>query len=155
MEKPAYNFEIVKHFIHWSILWGVVAVLVGVVISFQLVMPQLNFGEYLSYGRLRPIHTNAGIFGFAVGCFFALFYYMVQRLCRVPIWSNGLARFQLWLFNIVIALSAVTLLLGFSQSKEYHEMEWPIDLLIVVLWVAFTINILMTIFKRKEEQMYI
>ena len=155
MEKPAYNYEIVKHFLNWSILWGVVAVLVGVVISFQLVMPQLNFGEYLSYGRLRPLHTNAGIFGFAVGSFFALFYYMVQRLCRVPIWSNGLARFQLWLFNIVIVLSAVTLLLGFSQSKEYHEMEWPIDVLIVVLWVAFTINILMTIFKRKEEQMYI
>lgn len=155
MEKPAYNYEIVRHFVHWSILWGVVAVLVGVLISFQLVMPQLNFGEYLSYGRLRPLHTNAGIFGFAIGGFFALFYYMVQRLCRVPLWSNGLARFQLWLFNIVIVLSAVTLLLGFSQSKEYHEMEWPIDLLIVVLWVVFTINILMTIFKRKEEQMYI
>ncbi|MFH7320221.1 cbb3-type cytochrome c oxidase subunit I [Desulfurivibrio sp. D14AmB] len=155
MEKPAYNYAIVKHFLHWSILWGVVAVLVGVVISFQLVMPQLNFGEYLSYGRLRPLHTNAGIYGFAVGCFFGLFYYMVQRLCRVPLWSSGLARFQLWLFNIVIALSAVTLLLGFSQSKEYHEMEWPIDLLIVVLWVAFSINIVMTIFKRKEEQMYI
>ncbi|MFH7326832.1 cbb3-type cytochrome c oxidase subunit I [Desulfurivibrio sp. C05AmB] len=155
MEKPAYNYEIVRHFVHWSILWGLVTVLVGVLISFQLVMPQLNFGEYLSYGRLRPIHTNAGIFGFAIGGFFALFYYMVQRLCRVPLWSNGLARFQLWLFNIVIVLSAVTLLLGFSQSKEYHEMEWPIDLLIVVLWVAFTINILMTIFKRKEEQMYI
>ena len=155
MDKPEYNYEIVKHFVHWSILWGVVAVLVGVVISFQLVMPQLNFGEYFSYGRLRPVHTNAGIFGFAVGGFFALFYYMVQRLCRVPIWSNGLARFQLWLFNIVIVLSAVTLLLGFSQSKEYHEMEWPIDILITVLWVAFTINILMTIFRRREAQMYI
>ncbi|MDF1614397.1 cbb3-type cytochrome c oxidase subunit I [Desulfurivibrio dismutans] len=155
MERPAYNYDIVKHFVHWSILWGAVSVLVGVVISFQLVMPQLNFGEYLSYGRLRPVHTNAGIFGFAVGGFFALFYYMVQRLCRVPIWSNGLARFQLWLFNIVIVLSAVTLLLGFSQSKEYHEMEWPIDILITVLWVAFTINILMTIFKRREAQMYI
>src|SRR5690554_5876471 len=99
MEKPQYNVAIVRSFIHWSLLWGVVSVLVGIFISFQLVNPELNFPPYLTYGRLRPLHTNAGIFGWAIGSFFALFLYMVQRLCRRPLWSDGLARFQLWFFN--------------------------------------------------------
>ncbi len=155
MTKEQYDYQIVRSFVNWSILWGVVAVLVGVLIAFQLVAPQLNLPPFLTYGRLRPLHTNAGIFGWGIGSFFALFYYMVQRLCRRPLWSEGLARFQLWLFNATIVTAAVTLLLGFSQSKEYHELEWPVDLMIVVLWVVFSINIVMTIVKRKEEQMYI
>ncbi|WP_305042664.1 cbb3-type cytochrome c oxidase subunit I [Geoalkalibacter sp.] len=155
MDAPHYNLGIVRSFIHWSILWGVVAILVGILISFQLVNPDLNFPPYLTYGRLRPLHTNAGIFGWAIGSFFALYLYMVQRLCRRPLWSDGLARFQLYLFNFTIIVAAVTLLLGFTQSKEYHELEWPVDLLVVVLWVVFSVNILMTIFKRKEQQMYV
>jgi len=155
MEKPAYNYDIVKSFVTWSIIWGVVAMLVGVLISFQLVDPRLNLPPWLTYGRLRPLHTNAGIFGWAVGSFFALFLYMVQRLCRQPLWSNGLAKFQLYLFNATIIAAAVTLLLGYSQSKEYHELEWPIDLMIVVLWVIFALNVVMTIFKRKDEGMYV
>jgi cytochrome c oxidase cbb3-type subunit I len=155
MDQPVYNDAIVKNFLHWSILWGVVAILVGVFISFQVVLPDLNFAPYLTYGRLRPLHTNAGIFGWAIGSFFALFFYMVQRLCRTPLWSDKLARFQLWLFNLTIVVTAITLLLGFSQSKEYHEMEWPVDLMVVVLWVAFGVNIIMTIARRREEQMYI
>ncbi len=155
MESTKYNYDIVRSFVNWSILWGVVAVLVGVVISFQLVMPDLNFAPYLTYGRLRPLHTNAGIFGWAIGSFFAMYYYMVQRLCRRPVWSVGLARFQLWFFNATIIAAAVTLLLGFNTSKEYHELEWPIDIMVVILWVVFSINIIMTVIKRKEEQMYI
>ena len=127
MDNQGYNYAIVKSFITWSIIWGLVAVLVGVLISFQLVNPDLNFAPYLTYGRLRPLHTNAGIFGWGIGSFFALFYYMVQRLCRTSIWSDGLAKFQLWFFNATIIAAAVTLLLGYNTSKEYHELEWPVD----------------------------
>ncbi|MBE0599089.1 MAG: cbb3-type cytochrome c oxidase subunit I [Desulfuromonadales bacterium] len=155
METPQYNTAIVRSFIHWSLLWGVVAILVGILISFQLIRPELNLPPYLTYGRLRPLHTNAGIFGWAIGTFFALFLYMVQRLCRRPLWSDRLARFQLWFFNATIIVAAVTLLLGYSQSKEYHELEWPVDLMVVVLWVIFSINIIMTVIKRREEQMYV
>ncbi len=155
MERVDYNDSIVKGFVIWSLVWGAVTVLLGVIISFQLVMPELNFGPYLTYGRLRPIHTNAGIFGWGIGSFFAALYYIVQRLSRRRVWSDGLARFQLWFFNATIIAAAVTLLLGFNTSKEYHEMEWPVDLMIVILWVIFSVNAFMTIWKRREETMYI
>ena len=155
MENQPYHTAIVKSFVNWSLLWGLVAILVGVVISFQMVNPDLNFAPYLTYGRLRPVHTNAGIYGWGIGSFMALYYYMVQRLCKVPLWSLGLARFQLWLFNATIISAAVTLMLGYNTSKEYHELEWPLDIMIVVLWVAFSINIIMTVIKRKEPQLYI
>ncbi len=155
MEKPSYNTAIVKSFVIWSTLWGLVAVLVGVIVSLQMVNPDLNFPPYFTFGRLRPIHTNAGIYGWVVGFIFATFYYITQRLCKVRIWSDKLARFQLWFFNATIIATAITLLMGYTTSKEYHEMEWPIDVMIVILWVTFAINIIMTIIKRKEEQMYI
>ena len=153
--KAGYSDDVTKGFLTWSIIWGLVEVLVGVLISFQLVFPQLNFPPFLTYGRLRPLHTNAAIFGWGIGSFMAMFYYITQRLTKSPIWSPGLARFQLWLFNVVIVLAAVTLAMGYNQSKEYAELEWPVDILVVILWVIFTVNILMTIMKRKEEQMYV
>ena len=155
MEQPSYDYGIVKSYVTWSVIWGVVAVLVGMVIAFQLVVPELNLPPLLTYGRLRPVHTNAGIFGWGIGSFFAAFYYIVQRLTRRPVWSPGLAKFQLWLFNATIIAAAVTLLLGYTQSKEYHELEWPVDIMVVVLWVAFAVNIIMTVVKRREEQMYV
>ncbi len=155
MEKPQYNTDIVKSFVHSSVLWGLVTVLVGLVVSVQLTNPELNFPPYFTYGRLRPLHTNAGFFGWVVGFIFATFYYIVQRLCKVRLWSDKLATFQLWFFNATIVATAITLLLGYTTSKEYHEMEWPIDLMIIILWVTFAVNIVMTIIKRKEEQMYI
>lgn len=155
MEQTSYNDDIVKAFIWWSILWGVVTVLVGILISFQLVAPKLNLAPFLSYGRLRPLHTNAGIFGWGIGSFFAALYYIVQRLCRVRIWSDTLARINLHLFNFIIVSAAVTLVLGITTSKEYHELEWPIDVLVIVLWVIFAVNMFMTIVKRREKQMYI
>jgi len=155
MDKPEYNYAIVRSFVTWSILWGLVAVLVGVIVSFQMISPDLNFPPYLTFGRLRPIHTNAGLYGWGVGSIFAMFLFIVQRLCKTGLWSDKLAKFQLWMFNATIIASAVTLLLGYTTSKEYHEMEWPIDIMVVVLWVAFSINIIMTIVKRREEQMYI
>jgi cytochrome c oxidase cbb3-type subunit I len=155
METPAYNTAIVKSFVNWSILWGLVAILVGVIASLQMVLPDLNFAPYLTFGRLRPLHTNAGLYGWGVGSIFAMFLYIVQRLCKVRLWSDKLATFQLWLFNATIIGAAVTLLLGYTTSKEYSELEWPLDVMVVVLWVAFSINIIMTIMKRREEQMYI
>src|SRR6266702_48120 len=118
-QQEGYVDDVVKGFITWSLVWGVVAVAVGVLISFQLAMPQLNLPPYLTYGRLRPIHTNAGIFGWGIGSFMAFYFYITQRLTRTPLWSPRLARFQLYLFNVVIALAAVTLLLGMNRSKEY------------------------------------
>src|ERR1039458_2711670 len=130
-QQEGYADDVVKGFITWGIIWGLVAVLLGVVISLQLAFPQLNLPPYLSYGRLRPIHTNAGIFGWGIGSFMAFFFYITQRLTRTRLWSPGLAPFQLILFNIIIALAAVTLLLGITRSKEYAELEWPIAILVV------------------------
>lgn len=154
-QQEGYADDVVKGFITWSMVWGLVAVLVGVLISFQIAFPQLNLPPYLTYGRLRPIHTNAGIFGWGIGSFMAFFYYITQRLTRTGIWSPTLARVQLWLFNLAIALAAVTLALGMNRSKEYAELEWPVASLVVVVWVIFAVNIVMTIVKRREEQMYI
>ena len=155
MQNQQYNTDIVKSFVHWSLLWGLVAVLVGVIASIQMTNPELNLPPYLTFGRLRPVHTNAGLYGWGVGMTFATFFYIVQRLCKIRLWSDKLATFQLYLFNATIISAAVTLLMGFTSSKEYHELEWPLDVMIVVLWVAFAINIIMTIIQRKEEQMYI
>jgi len=150
-----YVDDSVKSFITWGIIWGVVSVLVGILISLQLVWPQLNLPPYLTYGRLRPIHTNAGIFGWGIGTFVAMFFYITQRLTRTQLWSPKLARVTLWLFNTAIISAAVTLALGFNRTKEYAELEWPVAILVAVVWVLFCVNVFMTILKRKEEQMYI
>ncbi len=155
MAKSTYNYDISRSFVNWSILWGVVAVLVGILIAFQLVLPSWNLPPLLTYGRLRPLHTNAALFGWGLGSFFATFFYITQRLTRQRLWSDGLAKFQLYWFNATIIAAAVTLLLGYSTSKEYHELEWPLDIMVVVLWVVFSVNIIMTVIKRKEEQMYV
>ncbi|MDD2271722.1 MAG: cbb3-type cytochrome c oxidase subunit I [Desulfuromonadaceae bacterium] len=156
MNAPTrYVDDSVKGFITWSIIWGTISVLVGILISLQLAWPQLNVAPYLTYGRLRPIHTNAGIFGWGVGSFIAMFFYITQRLTRTPLWSPVLARVTLWIFNFAIASAAVTLAMGFNRTKEYAELEWPIALIVAVVWLMFSTNVFMTILKRKEEQMYI
>ena len=144
MNQQGYADDIVKGFLISSIVWGFVAVLLGVLISFQISFPEHNIPPYLTYGRLRPIHTNAGIFGWGIGSFMAFFIYITQRLTRTSLWSPGLAKAQLWLFNVVIALAAVTLAMGMNRSKEYAELEWPVASLVVVLWVIFAVNIFMT-----------
>lgn len=156
MSAPTRYFDdSVKGFITWSIIWGTVAVLVGILISLQLAWPQLNYAPYLTYGRLRPIHTNAGIFGWGIGSFIGLFFYITQRLTKTPLWSPGLARVTLWLFNVGIASAAVTLAMGINRTKEYAELEWPLAVVVAIIWVLFSVNVFMTILKRKEEQMYI
>ena len=136
-----YNDVVVKGFIISAIVWGAAAMLVGVIIAFQLVYPSLNFDlAYTSFGRLRPLHTNAAIFGFSLSIVFAAVYHSLQRLLRVRIFSDKLAMVHLVLYNLTIVGAAVTLLLGYSQSKEYAELEWPLDLMVAIWWVIFMIN---------------
>ena len=155
MNEYRYDHQTVQGFVLSAIFWGVVGIVIGLLISIQLWLPAANFAPYLTYGRLRPVHTNGLAFGLGVGAIFGLSYWIVMRLCKRPLLFPRLARVQLWLFNAGIALAALTLLAGQTQSLEYAELEWPLDLAIVVLWVMFAVNVFGTILKRREEQMYV
>jgi cytochrome c oxidase cbb3-type subunit 1 len=139
-----------------TIVWGVVGMLVGVVIAAQLLWPELNFDvPWLSYGRLRPLHTNAVIFAFGGSALFATSYYVVQRTCHVRLFSDALGAFTFWGWQAVIVLAAITLPLGITTSKEYAELEWPIDILIAIVWVAYAVVFFGTIAKRKVAHIYV
>jgi len=155
MSEYAYDEKTVTGFIVSAIGWGVVGILVGIWISVQLWAPSWNIPPYFTYGRLRPVHTNALAFGLGLGAIFGLFYYIVMRLTRRPLVLPKLARFHLHLFNVAIALAALSLLAGMNQTLEYAELEWPLDVVVVIIWVIFAINIFATIIKRREEQMYV
>jgi cytochrome c oxidase cbb3-type subunit 1 len=126
-----------------------------VIIAAQLVWPDLNFFEWVSYGRLRPLHTNAVIFAFGGCSLFATSYYCVQRTCHTPLFAPGLAAFTFWGWQLVILLAAISLPLGFTSGKEYAELEWPIDILIAVVWVSYAVVFFGTIFKRKTPHIYV
>jgi cytochrome c oxidase cbb3-type subunit 1 len=151
-----YNDKVVRQFALATVFWGVVGMLVGVIIAAQLTWPALNLGiEWLSYGRLRPLHTNAVIFAFG-GCgLFAASYYVVQRTSHVRLFSDGLAAFTFWGWQAVIVLAAITLPLGMTQGKEYAELEWPIDILIALVWVAYAVVFFGTIGLRKVRHIYV
>ncbi len=157
MESFQYDDKITRQFATATLIWGLVAFLVGIYIALQLVLPQLTFGlEYLTFGRLRPLHTNAAIFAFAGNAIFAAIYYSTQRLCKARMWSDLLSQLHFWGWQLVIVCAAVTLPLGITQSKEYAELEWPIDLLIAVVWVGFFgVNFFMTLIKRRERHLYV
>jgi len=155
MNEYQYDYQTVKGFIVSCLFWGVIGLVIGLLISIQLWNSDFNFGEYLSFGRLRTFHTNVLAYGLGIGAEFGIFYYLVIRLTKRPLLFPKLARFHLWLFNVGITLAAWTLLMGYSQNLEYAEFEWPIDIAVVILWVIFAINVMGTIFKRKEEEMYI
>jgi cytochrome c oxidase cbb3-type subunit 1 len=139
-----------------TLVWGIVGMLVGVIIAAQLYWPSLNLDiPWLSYGRLRPLHTNAVIFAFGGCALFATSLHVVQRTCHVRLLSDKLAAFVFWGWQAVIVLAAVTLPLGLTQSKEYAELEWPIDLLITVVWVAYAVLFFGTIGKRKVSHIYV
>ena len=150
-----YDDRTVLGFVLSAIFWGAVCLLIGLLIAVQMFAPSANFAPYLTFGRLRPVHTNGLAFGLGVGSIFGLSYYMVMRLCRRPLVFPRLARAQLWIFNVGIAAAAVTLLMGQTQSLEYAELEWPLDIAIVVLWVMFAVNVFGTILKRREQEMYV
>jgi len=139
-----------------AVVWGVVGMLVGVIIASQLVWPELNLGlPWTSFGRLRPLHTNAVIFAFGGSTLFATSYYIVQRTCHTPLFLPKLASFTFWGWQAVIVAAAVSLPLGFTQGKEYAELEWPIDLLIAVVWVAYAIVFFGTIGIRRVKHIYV
>lgn len=151
-----YNYKVVKQFAIATVVWGVVGMLVGVIIAAQLAWPALNFDiPWLTYGRLRPLHTNAVIFAFGGCALFATSYYVVQRTCQVRLFSDGLAAFTFWGWQLVIVAAAITLPLGFTQGKEYAELEWPIDLLIAVVWVSYAVVFFGTLLKRKVAHIYV
>ncbi len=156
MEATTYNYKVVRQFAIMTVVWGIVGMLVGVILAAQLIWPDLTFGiEWLSYGRLRPLHTNAVIFAFGGSGLFAVSYYIVQRTCQTRLWAEKLAAFTFWGWTTVIVLAAVTLPLGYTSSKEYAELEWPIDLLITAVWVAYVLVFFGTIIKRKTKHIYV
>ncbi len=156
VEKFSYDNQIVKNFTIATVVWGIVGMLVGLIIAIQLYLPELNFGiPYLTFGRIRPLHTNAVIFAFVGNLIFAGVYYSLPRLCKASMWSKFLSKFHFWGWQSIIVLAAVTLPLGMTTSKEYAELEWPIDILIALVWVAFGANMLGTIINRREKHMYV
>ena len=151
-----YNYRVVKQFAIMTVVWGVVGMLVGVIIAAQLAFPALNFDiPWLTYGRLRPLHTNAVIFAFGGSALFATSYYVVQRTSQVRLFSDSLASFTFWGWQLVIVLAAITLPMGFTSGKEYAELEWPIDILIALVWVSYAVVFFGTLIKRKVSHIYV
>lgn len=156
LDSFSYDDSIVRMFSLATLVWGLVATLVGVIVAVLLVMPQLTFVEYISFGRLRPLHTNAAIFAFGGNAIFAAVYYSTQRLCKARMWSDTLSKLHFWGWQLIIVSAALTLPLGITQSKEYAELEWPIDIAIAVVWLGFFgVNVLMTLIHRRERHMYV
>ncbi len=157
LEEFRYDDAIVRAFALATLVWGLVAMLVGLIIAHQLTVPALNFGMGLtSFGRLRPLHTNAAIFAFAGNAIFAAVYYSTQRLCKARMWSDRLSWAHFWGWQAIIVSAAITLPLGITQSKEYAELEWPIDLAIAVVWAGFFgVNFFMTLLNRRERHLYV
>ena len=152
--KTTYNDKVVRQFAVMTVIWGIVGMLVGVIIAAQLVWPELNMG-FLHFGRLRPLHTNAVIFAFGGCALFAASYWCVQRTSHTRLWGGPLVPFTFWGWQLVIVLAAITLPLGITQSKEYAELEWPIDILITLVWVAYAFVFFGTIAKRKVSHIYV
>jgi cytochrome c oxidase cbb3-type subunit 1 len=151
-----YNYKIVKQFAIATVVWGVIGMLAGVVIAAQLAWPALNFDiPWLTYGRLRPLHTNAVIFAFGICGLFTTSYYVVQRTCQVRLFSDQLAAFTFWGWQTVLVLAAITLPMGFTRGKEYAELEWPISILITIVWVAYAVVFFGTLIKRKVPHIYV
>ncbi|MDP1527371.1 MAG: cytochrome-c oxidase, cbb3-type subunit I [Rhodocyclaceae bacterium] len=153
--QATYNYKVVRQFAVMTVIWGIVGMLVGVIIAAQLVWPELNVIEFLSYGRLRPLHTNAVIFAFGGCALFATSYYSVQRTNHTSLFLPKLASFTFWGWQLVIVLAALSLPLGFTSGKEYAELEWPIDILITVVWVSYAIVFFGTIGTRKTKHIYV
>lgn len=154
-QKFEYDNLTVKRFILATIIWGVVAVLVGILVALQLAYPAFNFGiEFTSFGRMRPLHTNAVIFAFVGNAIFAGVYHSLQRLLKARLFSDVLSKIHFWGWQLIIVLAAVTFALGITTSKEYAELEWPIDIMVAVVWIVFGWNMIGTIVKRRVQHIY-
>ncbi len=156
IETFKYDNRIVRAFAIATIVWAIVGFSAGLLAAVQLFWPEANLNfQYITFGRLRPLHTNAVIFAFVGNGMFTGIYYSLQRLCKARMFSDGLSWLNFWGWNAIIVAAAITLPLGLTTSKEYAELEWPIDLAIAVVWVAFTVNLLGTIIKRREKHIYV
>ena len=156
MQQFQYDNKIVKNFIYATILWGVVGMTVGLMIAFLFVFPNYMEGiSWLSFGRLRPLHTNAVIFAFVGNAMFAGIYYSLQRLLKARMASDLLSKINFWGWQLIIVAAAISLPLGYTTSKEYAELEWPIDIAIAIVWVVFGVNMIWTILKRRQRHLYV
>ncbi len=153
--QTTYNDKVVRQFAVMTVIWGIVGMLVGVIIAAQLVWPELNVGPWLHFGRLRPLHTNAVIFAFGGSALFATSYYVVQRTGHTRLWGGPLVPFTFWGWQLIIVLAAITLPLGITTGKEYAELEWPIDILITLVWVAYALVFFGTIAVRNVSHIYV
>jgi cytochrome c oxidase cbb3-type subunit I/II len=156
IETIAYDNKTVRDFGLATMVWGAVGMLVGLIAAIQMYFPALNLNIlYLTFSHIRPVHTNAVIFAFVGNAIFMSVYYSLPRLCKAPMYSDLLSRLHFWGWQLIIVCAAISLPMGFTTSKEYAELEWPIDILIAVVWVIFGINMFGTIFKRREKHMYV
>lgn len=156
IEKFYYDNKIVRNFAVATIVWGIIGMTVGLLIAFQLFKPAMNMGtQYTTFGRIRPLHTNAVIFAFVGNAIFMAVYYSLQRLLKARMFSDTLSKIHFWGWQLIIVAAAITLPLGLSTSHEYAELEWPIDIAITVIWVVFGVNMFGTIIKRREQHMYV
>jgi cytochrome c oxidase cbb3-type subunit I/II len=156
IETFQYDNRIVRAFAIVTVIWGLVGMSAGLLAALQLIFPAVNLNfQFITFGRLRPLHTNAVIFAFVGNGMFMGIYYSLQRLCKARMFSDVLSWLNFWGWNAIIVAAALTLPLGFTTSKEYAELEWPIDIAIAVVWVVFTVNLLGTILKRRERHMYV
>lgn len=156
LETFSYDDDIVKKFTLATLVWGGIAFLVGIVVALQLANWRMNFGlSWLTFGRLRPLHTNAAIFAFGGNAIFAGIYYSTQRLCKARLFNDLLSKIHFWGWQLIIVAAAITLPLGLSQSKEYAELEWPIDIAITLVWVVFAVNFFGTLVRRRERHLYV
>ena len=155
-EQFYYDNRIVKKFLYATLIWGIVGMLVGVLLAFMFLFPNLTDGiSWLSFGRLRPLHTNAVIFAFIGNALFGGVYYSLQRLLKARMFSDRLSNFNFWGWQLIIVAAAITLPLGITSSKEYAELEWPIDIAITLVWVAFGVNMIGTILRRRQRHLYV
>ncbi len=155
-EQFYYDNKIVKQFGIATIFWAVVGMLIGVIAAFEIAFPSLNGGiSYITFGRLRPIHTNAVIFAFVGNAVFAASYYAFQRVLKTRMYSDLLSKIHLWGWQAIIVLGAITLSMGYTSSKEYAELEWPLDIAIAVIWTIYGINMIGTMLKRRERHIYV
>ncbi|MBC7372155.1 MAG: cbb3-type cytochrome c oxidase subunit I, partial [Bdellovibrionaceae bacterium] len=155
-EKIYYDDESVKKFLLATLIWAGAAFVFGLLAALQLAYWPMNANlEWITFGRLRPLHTNAAIFAFAGNAIFAGIYHSSQRLLKTRMFSDLLSKIHFWGWQLIIVAAAITLPLGYTQSKEYAELEWPIDIAIAVIWVIFAVNFFMTIRQRREKHLYV
>ncbi|PJF38238.1 MAG: cytochrome C oxidase Cbb3, partial [Phototrophicales bacterium] len=157
LEHFAYDNTLVRNFAYATIIWGAIGMLVGLIAALQLVHPVFNLTDLglaeFTFGRIRPLHTNAVIFAFVGNGMFMGIYYSLPRLVKAPMYSDLLGKIHFWGWQAIIVSAAVTLLLGISSAKEYAELEWPIDIAIAAIWVVFGVNMILTILNRRERHL--